>query len=531
MAKRSQSLSSLLPGTLAAVAILGLLFSAMLSLWLFAFDQTDLNFIFSPALWRILGFTLFQAALSTVFSVVFALILAKAYYPLRFYGKALLLRLFALTFVLPSLVLVSSLPSIYGRHGGLATLCQWFGVDYSFSLYGIQGIIIAHVFYNFPFAFRLFYQSLAAIPLEQRQLAAQLGFSYWQHVRYLEWPVLLRQIPSIASLIFMLCFTSFAVVLTLGGGPKNTSFEVAIFQALRDFELDKAVILSLVQTLLCLLFMVLVRRLTPPSIMASQAQHPNHIGTLSTLPTLISYIIVGLSALFILSPLVVIVINGMAAFSITLITSTLIQAILNSLTIAFCAATVTLLLAISLLWTYSRLLVRGYRWLSESMIVMGSLILIIPTMVLASGLFLLFFTLSNVSWFIAILVIISNGLATLPFALKILEGPMETIYQRYHCLSQSLNITGVNHFYWIEVKGLKTLFCFTFAFACMMSMGDFGIIALFGQPDFATLPYYLYQQMGSYQQQQADFTALLLLMICLLLFYLTEILMRHYDRT
>jgi thiamine transport system permease protein len=531
MAKRSQSLSCWLPGTLAAVAILGLLCSAMLSLWLFAFDQTDFNFIFSQMLWRILGFTLFQATLSTLFSVVLALILAKAYHPLRFYGKALLLRLVALTFVLPSLVLVSSLPSIYGRHGGLATICQWLGIDYTFSLYGIQGILIAHIFYNFPFAFRLFYQSLTAIPLEQRQLAAQLGFSYWQNFRYLEWPALLRQIPSAVSLIFMLCFTSFAVVLTLGGGPQNTSFEVAIFQALRDFELDKAVILSLVQTLFCLLFMFLVRRLTPQSIVALQIDHLNNIGTLSTLQRLISYIIVGLAAVFILSPLVVIFFNGIAAFSMTLITSSLIQAIINSLSIAFCAAFVTLLLAISLLWTYSRVLIGGYRWLSESMIIIGSLILIIPTMVLASGLFLLFFTLSDVSWFIAILIIISNGLAALPFALKILEAPMANIYQRYHRLSQSLNITGLSHFYWIEFKGLKSLFRFTFAFACMMSIGDFGIIALFGQQDFATLPYYLYQQIGSYQQQQADFTALLLLIICLGLFYLTEISMRHYDRT
>lgn len=531
MAKRSESLSYWLPGIVVAIVILGLLLSAMLSLWSFAFAQTDFYFIFSRTLWHIFSFTLFQATLSTLLSIILALILAKAYYPLCFPGKKLLLRLFALTFVLPSLVLVSSLPAIYGRHGGLAMVCQWLGIDYTFSLYGMQGILIAHIFYNFPFAFRLFYQSLTTIPPEQRQLSAQLGLSYWQNFRYLELPVLLRQIPSVISLIFMLCFTSFAIVLTLGGGPKNASFEVAIYQALRDFELDKAVILSLVQTLFCLLFMTCIRRLMPQSILTAEVHRQNSVNVLSMSQVVISYIIIGLSAIFILSPLAVIVIEGIKAFSVSLITPSLIQAMINSLSIGLSAGLVALLFAIGLLWSYSRLLTYGYRWLSEPLILIGTLILIIPTMVLAAGFFLLFFSLNESPWFIALLVIISNGLASLPFALKILEAPMVNIYQRYYRLTQSLNLMGINHFYWLEFKGLKSLFWFTFAFSCMISIGDFGIIALFGQQEFATLPFYLYQQIGNYQQQPANFTALLLLIICLGLFYLTEISMKYYDRT
>ena len=55
-------------------------------------------------------------------------------------------------------------------------------------------------------------------------------------------------------LVFMLCLTSFAVVLTLGGGPKSTTLEVAIYQSLRfDFEPTRAVVLALLQLCLCLL--------------------------------------------------------------------------------------------------------------------------------------------------------------------------------------------------------------------------------------------------------------------------------------
>ena len=46
-------------------------------------------------------------------------------------------------------------------------------------------------------------------------------------------------LPGVAGLIFMLCMTSFTIVLTLGGGPAATTLEVAIYQSLR-FDFDPA---------------------------------------------------------------------------------------------------------------------------------------------------------------------------------------------------------------------------------------------------------------------------------------------------
>lgn len=62
-------------------------------------------------------------------------------------------------------------------------------------------------------------------------------------------------LPQLGALVFALCFTSFAIVMTLGGGPKATTIEVAIFQAIRfDFDLAKAVYLSLLQMFFAALF-------------------------------------------------------------------------------------------------------------------------------------------------------------------------------------------------------------------------------------------------------------------------------------
>lgn len=54
----------------------------------------------------------------------------------------------------------------------------------------------------------------------------------WSFFRFVEWPWLRRQIAPVAALIFMLCFASFATVLSLGGGPQATTIELAIYQAL-----------------------------------------------------------------------------------------------------------------------------------------------------------------------------------------------------------------------------------------------------------------------------------------------------------
>ena len=86
----------------------------------------------------------------------------------------------------------------------------------------------AHVFFNMPMATRLFLQALENIPGEQRQIAAQLGMRGWSFFRFVEWPWLRRQIAPVAALIFMLCFASFATVLSLGGGPQATTIELAI---------------------------------------------------------------------------------------------------------------------------------------------------------------------------------------------------------------------------------------------------------------------------------------------------------------
>ena len=83
-----------------------------------------------------------------------------------------------------------------------------------------------------PLAARLMLQSIESIPESSWRLASQLGMRSSHIFRLLEWPLIRGILPGLASLIFMLCFTSFTTVLALGGGPKSTTLEVAVYQAL-----------------------------------------------------------------------------------------------------------------------------------------------------------------------------------------------------------------------------------------------------------------------------------------------------------
>ena len=265
MATRRQPLIPgwLIPGVSAATLVVAVALAAFLALW---WNAPQGNWV---AIWQdsylchVVRFSFWQAFLSALLSVVPAIFLARALYRRRFPGRLALLRLCAMTLILPVLVAVFGILSVYGRQGWLASLCQSLGLEWTFSPYGLQGILLAHVFFNLPMASRLLLQALENIPGEQRQLAAQLGMRGWHFFRFVEWPWLRRQIPPVAALIFMLCFASFATVLSLGGGPQATTIELAIYQALSyDYDPARAAMLALLQMVCCLGLVLLSQRLS-----------------------------------------------------------------------------------------------------------------------------------------------------------------------------------------------------------------------------------------------------------------------------
>ena len=131
---------------------------------------------FDPYLVRIAWFTLWQAALSTLLSVVPAIFVARALsrHP-SFPGRAIILRLFALPLALPAIVAALGILALLGRAGYLAVPLSALSGGTWPGIYGLSGILVAHVFFNLPLATRLFLEALDTLPADQWRLASQLG--------------------------------------------------------------------------------------------------------------------------------------------------------------------------------------------------------------------------------------------------------------------------------------------------------------------------------------------------------------------
>ena len=165
---------------------------------------------FGPAEWQAIRFTVLQAILSALISVVCAIPLARALARRAMPGRQVLVTLLGAPFILPVIVAVLGLLAVFGRNGWLNGALDAIGLP-TISIYGLHGVVLAHVFFNLPLATRLLLQGWHSIPAERFRLAAQLDLPPRVVFRALEWPLLLRILPGAAALIFVICLTSFAV--------------------------------------------------------------------------------------------------------------------------------------------------------------------------------------------------------------------------------------------------------------------------------------------------------------------------------
>lgn len=514
----------LIPGLLASGLLLIVALLSFGALW-FNAPTGELTTLFADDyLWHVVRFTFWQAFLSALLSILPAILLAKALYRRQFVGRTLFLRLCAMSLVLPVLVALFGILTVYGKVGWLAQLCTLLGINYTFTPYGLQGILLAHIFFNMPLATRMLLQALESISSEQRQLTSQLGLNGWQRFRFLEWPYLWRQILPTAALIFMLCFASFATVLALGGGPAATTVELAIYQALNyDYDLHRAALLALIQ-LFCCLSLVLVSQKLKGTLFVGHSQLRHWRDPADALWLKIAdSVIIALALLFLIPPLLAVIIDGLNPRLINVLQQPVLwQALSTSVIIAIGAGILCVILTMMLLWSSRELRLRHLTKAGQALEMSGLIILAMPGIVLATGFFLLLNNTIGLPQSPYLLVMLTNALMAIPYALKVLENPMNDIAARYNLLCQSLNLYGIQRLRWLELRALKKPLSQALAFACVISMGDFGIVALFGNDNFRTLPFYLYQQIGSYRTQDGAVTAMLLLLLCFSLFSLIE---------
>lgn len=196
-----------------------------------------LDVVTDPVLRRVAWFTVWQAVVSTVLTVLVGLPAAAMFARYRFRGKRVLWAALLVPFVLPTIVVGVAFLGLIGPGGAL-------GVDLSGTIWAI---LVAHVFFNYAVVVRTVGATWSTIDPAVEDAAKVLGAPPWRVFREVTWPLLRPSVVAAASIVFLFTFTSFGVVLVLGGIAHRT-LEVEIYdQTARFLHLDVAAGLAIVQ--------------------------------------------------------------------------------------------------------------------------------------------------------------------------------------------------------------------------------------------------------------------------------------------
>ncbi|SFD12828.1 thiamine transport system permease protein [Devosia psychrophila] len=459
---------------------------------------------------HLLRMTSIQAGLTAVLSLLVGAALAWSLNRLRFPGRDMVVGLFASAIVTPGMVVAFGLLSIWGRNGWINRASEaLFGTSIGNPAFGLSGILLAHVVLDGAFAARIMLARLDAIPSARLKTGQSLGLSAWQRFTLLDLPAIRGTVPGLAAIIFLLAFTSFPIVLMLGGGPANQTLEVAIYAAVRqDFDLVGAVYLATTQIAVCSLVILAASALAPipTSFGASTAPRWRDAGLAQALQiTVLGLCLVGFAL-----PLLSVLVDGLSSGIGRIVAKpSFWWATASSLLIGSASALLTLALALTLA------LGRGAtgRGIVRTLLGMPAFAyLAVPAVVLSLGFFLLVRQLGLEASFAApFVVILANSLLALPFAMATLGPPLEAIARTRGKLIRSLGLSGWQQFASVEYPLIGRDIGVMLALAFCFSLGDLGVIALFGTQDFQTLPLMMFRALGSYRGNDAAAIAAILL--------------------
>ncbi len=489
------------------------------------------NLFSASTYWRILWFTTWQAALSTVLTLLLALPGAYVFARYQFFGKNVFQALLTLPFVLPTVVTAAAFRALLGPNGLMNTwLMQGFDlagppirIDQTLVFF-----LLAHVFYNYSLVLRIVGSYWAGLDPNLRDAAKMLGASPRQVFRRITLPLLMPAIGSAALLVFIFCFTSFGVVLILGG-PGYATIEVEIYrQAVQLFNLPMAAALSLVQIAVNFLLMWLHARLSRKSQVAFIGE--TLAGNVERAATPGKKVLVGANllgiCLLLIAPLLALAVSSVTweegftfAYYQALFTSEAnsvfsvepIRAVTNSIGFALAAmvAAVTLGLAAATFLAACR---GRFASLWDAVIMLP-----LATSAVSLG-FGYIISLNrppiNLRDSLA-LVVIAHTLVAFPFVVRCILPSLRQIPKSQGEAAALLGASPFQVFRWVELPIITRAILIGAVFAFSISMGEFGASAFVTRPHTFTMPVAIFRFLGqpgemNYGQAMAMSTLLML---------------------
>jgi thiamine transport system permease protein len=197
-----------------------------------------------PKTLEVIWFTLWQAAVSTIVTLLIAIPGAYLLYRRSFPGQRLIKALITVPFVLPSIVVAVGFTVFRYVHD------FWIELGFTFLSDPVYWIVAAHVFVNYSIAVRTIGGVWAGLDTEIDEAAELDGAGRVRTLIAISLPQLRPAIFSAAALVFLFSATSFGIVLVLGGGQVQTIETAIYFSATQFLDLEAAAALVFIQTLI-----------------------------------------------------------------------------------------------------------------------------------------------------------------------------------------------------------------------------------------------------------------------------------------
>jgi thiamine transport system permease protein len=526
-------------------SIFGLSLARSKGSWLASIFET----LSAPSTRSVLAFTFWQAALSTALTLLVGLPGAYLVARYRFRGRSLLLALTAIPFVMPTLVVAAAFNALLGPSGWLNLgLMRMFGLSQPpVTITGtLAAILIAHVFYNTTIVLRMVGDFWSHLDPRLGQAAQVLGANPWQALWRVTLPLLLPAITAAALLVFLFCFTSFGVILILGG-PQFATLEVEIYhQTVGLFDLPTAATLSLLQ-LACTLAMTVVytrltARLAPPLSLRPQAYTQRRL--ISWRSKLAAALITTLLSALLLAPLGALALRSIAQIeaargqsspSASLTLDYYRELSINrrgssfyappttaiALSLGYAAATVLFSLAMGLPTSWLLARARSNRGLMGAAGKLLDPLLMLPLGTSAVTLGLGFIVaLDHPPLDLRsspLLVPLAHTLVAFPFVVRSLTPALYSIRPSLRGAAAVLGASPRDVVRRIDLPlvGRAVIVAATFAFT--ISLGEFGATALIARPEYPTIPLAIYRFLsrpGALNYGQALALSTLLMFTC-----------------
>lgn len=464
---------------------------------------------------RVIWFSVWQATASTAGALALGLPAAAIFARYRFPGKSLLRALTTLPFVMPTVVVAAAFTALLGNRGLLNDALQTLFRLAEPPLHlqnTIWIILLAHIFYNTSVVIRLVGGFWAHLDPRLPAAAGVLGATPWQRLRLITLPLLLPAIAAATVLVFLFNFTSFGVILILGG-PGFATVEVEIYRtAVRLFNLPVAAALSLLQMLFTLGLMAvytrLQQRLTLPLQLRSHSETQQSPRTWGERLGMLGVLL--LLGVFLLSPLLALVLRSFTlggeptlayyqalwvnrSDSVFFVTP--ILAVRNSLLFALSTVVLAVLIGLSTATLLRHAEQRKPAW---AYVLDPLLMLPLGTSAVTLGFgYIVALGKPPLNLRGSLLILpLAHTLIAFPFVLRSVLPILRGMQPQIREAAAVLGATPAAIWRHIDLPILGRAIMVGMVFAFTISMGEFGASLLVSRPQFPTLPIAIYRFLG-----------------------------------